>query len=104
MCAVKSRRTAGTSCQRSITVRYSWRVVSRPATPVRQPSTRASDQVQASAPPHTASSSGRHGSRAATPGPYATTATATASTAGVPGPRCGIHWPTRGGQPTRRVP
>lgn len=91
MCEVKSRSVAGMSWKRSMTWRYSYRVVSRRAMPRCQPSTSASEKVQAVPAAQTASSSRRHGSRAARAGPYATTATATAIAAGVPGPRCGAQ-------------
>ena len=51
-----------------MTWRYSFLVVSRPATPRCQPSTRASENVHAIAVPQTANSSGRQGSRAASDG------------------------------------
>ena len=86
MWPVKSRSVAGMSWKRSMTCRYSYLVVSRTAIPRCQPSISASDHVHAMAAPQAAPSSARHGSRAATRGPYATTATATTSAAGVPGP------------------
>ncbi|MDQ0956746.1 hypothetical protein QFZ66_000624 [Streptomyces sp. B4I13] len=66
---VKSRRVAGMSWKRSMTRRYSCRVVSRPAIPRCQPSTSAREQIQAVAAPHVVQSSVRHRSRAATAGP-----------------------------------
>ncbi len=67
---VKSRRVAGMSSKRSMTWRYSYRVVSRRAMPRCQPSTRASENVHAVAVAQAASSRRRQGRRAATVGPY----------------------------------
>lgn len=66
---VKSRRVAGMSWKRSMTVRYSFVVVSRLAMPRCQPSTRDRENVQAMAVPQAVNSSVRQGSRAARPGP-----------------------------------
>lgn len=70
---------------------------SRRAIPRCQPSTRAREKVQAVAVAHAAHTRGRQGSRAASVGPYATTATARASAAGVPGPVWGSQLAYRGG-------
>ncbi|PSK57278.1 hypothetical protein B0E53_07017 [Micromonospora sp. MH33] len=75
--------TPGTSC------RYSACGVSRRASPADQPSTRASDSVQATAASQPAASSAAQRAVRAQrrPGPSTTTATSTAS--GVPQPACG---------------
>ncbi|KND38909.1 hypothetical protein IQ64_37725 [Streptomyces stelliscabiei] len=86
-----------------MTRRYSYLVVSRTAIPRCQPSISASGHVHAIAAPQAAPSSARHGSRAATRGPYATTATPTTRAAGVPGPTWGPQSAYRGGQPTCRL-
>lgn len=104
---MKSRRVAGMSWKRStgeMTRRYSYRVVRRRATPRCQPSISARENVHAVAVAHTAESSGRQGSRAASGGPYATPATATAIEAAVPGPTCGPQCPYRGAALTNSVP
>lgn len=104
MCRVKSRSVAPTSSNRSMTRRYSYDVVRRPAMPRCQPSTSASEKVHAADAAHTAGSSRRHRSRSATPGPYVMTSTATAIAAGVPGPTWGSQWAYRGAQSTYRLP
>lgn len=104
---VKSRRAAGMSWKRftgEMTWRYSYRVVRRRATPRSQPSISARENVHTVVVAHTAASSFRQGSRAARRGPYATTATATATEAAVPGPACGPQCPYNGAALTNSVP
>jgi hypothetical protein len=91
MWSVKPRSAAPTSSNRPISRRYSYRLVSRRATPRCQPSTSASDHVQAIAVAQAVSSSRRQGSRAASGGPQTMTATATSSAAALPGPRWGAQ-------------
>ncbi|CKT16361.1 Uncharacterised protein [Mycobacterium tuberculosis] len=66
--------------------RYSSRVVNRPAKPRCQPSIIASENAQAAAVAQVLSVSTRQGSRCATTGPHATTATAVRTAGAVPQP------------------
>ncbi|CAM5236812.1 hypothetical protein SANTM175S_04932 [Streptomyces antimycoticus] len=97
---MKPRRAAPMSWNRLTPRRYSWRAVSRSATPRCHPSTSASDQIQAMDAAQTAPSSPRHGSRTASRGPWTTTAAATARAAGVPGPTWGSQSAYSGAQST----
>lgn len=101
---MKPCRAAPMSPNRPMTWRYSCFVVSRPAMPRSQPSIIASERIQTREAPHAVASRPRQGSRPARPGPYATTAAATTTAAGVPGPVCGYQDASKGGQWANRVP